>query len=487
MDQRRMTRRRFLYWGLAATGGTMLAACSPKPAPAPTAAPAGAATTEATQATAEPATVAPSPAPKEVEIRLAEFDYVVAGGENYSDWLKRVVWAKFQEAHPNVKITFEPYGDGWDTKTLTQMAAGTAPDFLLVWAPILQTWAEKGQLVDIQPLIDRDMPEADKVFIPWCWEQMWHPFLKMRMGIPMGLDITSCYYNKTAFQEDGVPLPTKDWTTDDYVATASKLVKKDASGQVTRWGGHFRPDYWNGYFQYVAAFGGQTRDEETWMKCLLGEPDAQAGLEWMRRAMWDLNAFIQDNQLASGTRDAWTGALPSGLVCFVERSLGDIPTFLQDIKDFEWDIAHIPQGPKGRSCMGLPSAEVIYKGTADRGNLDAAWKLAKFYGGEFFNEEYSAVSGFLPLLPPLLDKWASNLRAKEPRLGKIRLETVIEQVNMGYPKGTPMFRFQSAAQEIIDPAMQQIYTEGTAPVSLLKDITADVEKAQQEALARATG
>jgi multiple sugar transport system substrate-binding protein len=43
-------------------------------------------------------------------------------------------------------------------------------------------------------------------------------------------------FNKKAFDEVGLAYPTNNWTPNDYRAAAQKLVKRDASGKVTRWG-----------------------------------------------------------------------------------------------------------------------------------------------------------------------------------------------------------------------------------------------------------
>ncbi len=51
----------------------------------------------------------------------------------------------------------------------------------------------------------------------------------------------------------GVPYPTDDWTIEDFVATAKKVMKKDSSGKVTRWGfidDWVMPDAW------IYDFGG---------------------------------------------------------------------------------------------------------------------------------------------------------------------------------------------------------------------------------------
>jgi len=122
------------------------------------------------------------------------------------------------------------------------MAAGTAPDIISVWSPSLETWAKKDQLLDLQPLVDADFPDADTRFIDFAWEQMWNPYKEIRMAMLADLDITSLYYDKRAFDEAGVDYPSLEWDVADYTQAATALTVADASGSVTRWGGQLRPE-----------------------------------------------------------------------------------------------------------------------------------------------------------------------------------------------------------------------------------------------------
>ncbi len=480
-----LTRREFVRWSAILAGATALAACAPpaQPPAAPTSAPAGA-TAAPAGATQVPAATA---AAQEAQVRYAMWDwYAMAPGVRWDEWNQKEAFPAFQKDHPGVTLSWEPLGEGWEQKVLTQMAAATAPDIISVWSPSMEIWAEKGQLLDLQPYIDKDIPNADSIYMKFAWEQMWSPFFKIRMGMLADVDITSVYYNKTAFQEAGVPLPTKDWNTDDYTAAAEKLVKKDSGGQITRWGGDYREDFWTGYGHYVKAFGGKVRDDETQIKCLLGEPDALAGLEWIRKNMWERNCFVQPNQMtATGIPNTWTGVLPAGVVAFAERSADQFFALAEGCKDFEWDIAHVPQGPKGREGMGLPDQWVVYKGVLQRGNADAVWEVMKWLTGEWYQEKIASVAGRIPGRLSQVEGWANTLRKLDPRLEKVRLETLQEQISMGYPRGTDMFRYQAVADEQLTPAIQQIFVEGKAGVEIMKEVADKINQAEQEAAARA--
>ena len=473
MESKLRTRRDFLKGSAVAVGAAVLTACAPAAQPAGDMAESGDEIAAA----------------EEILIRFAMWDwYANTPGVRWDEWNQTEAFPIFEEANPGTKLEWEPLGSGWPDKILTQMAAGTAPDIISTWSPHIDTWAEKHQLLDLQPLIDANIPNADDIYIGFAWDQMWDPFNNIRMGMLSDLDITSIYYNKTAFEEEGLPLPTIDWTEDEYLIAAETLTIRDDNGDITRWGGQLRPGFWLSYSYHVETHGGEVRDEETRMLCGLGEPEAQEGLEWVRRNMWDTNVFAQNNQMtATGIPNMWTGLLPAEVVAMAERSADQFFALAESITEFEWDIAHIPSGPKDRACMGLPDEWVVYKGVVERGNHDEVWEMMKWLTGDWYQEKIATVSGRIPGLLAMADSWADTLRQTDPRLEQVRLETVVEQLQMGYPRRGPTFRFQQIAEELINPAVDQVFIEGKAPVSIFEDIGPQVTEAQQDALQRATG
>lgn len=477
MTRAPLSRRGFLRLSGMTAGAALLAACAPSGAPAAAPAQGEAAAGEA-------------PAGAANEVRYASFDwFAMVPGQTWDVYNQEEAFPQFESEHPDVTLVWEPHGDGWEEKVLTQMAAGTAPDVMSTWPPVINTWAEKQQLLDLQPLVDVDLPNADELFIGTSWAQMWDPITQIRMGMCTGVDVTSVYYNKQAFEEAGVPLPTPTWTTDEYTAAAEALTVRDANGNVTRWGGQFRPDYVLGYFYYVEAFGGNVRDNDTFMTCLLGEEPAQQALEWIRSGMWDLNAFGQNNQIeGSGLPNPWTDALPANILAFAERSADQFFSLAESMPEGSWDIAHTPSGPAGAAAMGAPDCWAVYKGVTDRGNQDAAWQFIKWLAAsEYYQDNIAIKAGRIPTLLSATQKWPDTLRSIDERLSGISLEVILAQLETGEARGPQLFRYQAVANEILGPALDQIFVEGTAPVSILEEVSAQVTEAQQEALQRAGG
>ncbi|HXF60287.1 MAG TPA: extracellular solute-binding protein, partial [Caldilineaceae bacterium] len=333
MQHKPMHRREFLRLSGLTAGAALIAACTP-------AAPAA-----QEQAAGEAAPAAATP-----QIRFASFDwFAYVPGQTWDSYHLEEAFPEFKRVYPNVELLWEPHGDGWEEKVLTQMAAGTAPDIMSTWPPVINTWAERQQLLDLQPLVDVDLPNANELFFETQWAQMWDPFNQIRMGMITGVDVTSVYYDRRAFEEAGLDEPTGEWTVEEYTEAAEKLTVRDANGNVTRWGGQLRPDFVLGYFYYVEAFGGKVRDDDTQLICLLGEEPALQALEWIRQGMWDINCFAQTNQInATGLPNTWTGALPAGVLAFAERSADQFFALAEAMPEGSWNLTHIPAGPVDR-------------------------------------------------------------------------------------------------------------------------------------------
>jgi ABC-type glycerol-3-phosphate transport system substrate-binding protein len=478
IQQRFWSRRAFLQMSAMMAGASALAACAT----------AGAPTTAPTEGEQEASGRSQSAAPQQV--RYASFDwFAMVPGQLWDEYNQQEAFEQYKQEHGEVEILWEPHGDGWETKVLTNMAAGTAPDIMATWPPVINTWAEKQQLLDLQPLVDVDIPNANDIFLKTGWDQAWDPITQIRMAMVTDIDVTSVYYNKLAFEEAGVPLPTPDWTTDQYTDAATKLTQRDGNGNITRWGAQLRPDATLGYFYYVQAFGGDVRDDETQMICLLDQEPAQQALEWIRQGMWDLNCFGQNNQInATGIPNTWTGVLPANIVAFAERSADQFFALADTLPEGSWNIAHVARGPVDQACMGAPDLWCVFKGVTERGNQDAVWQFLRWMAtSDYYQENIAAKAGRIPGLTSAAEKWPTILRGIDGRLEPVELEVVLDQLQTGEARGPQLFRFQSVADELINPAMEQIFVEGKAPVSILADVAAQVTEAQAEALERAGG
>src|ERR1041384_4018813 len=144
--------------------------------------------------------------------------------------------ADFQKVHPEIKVelTRVQYSE-YMTKLFTQFAGGIAPDVIFVSTDDALNLSARGILEPLDEYIKADPSFPVKDYWPSLIED--YTINGHLWAAPRDID-PECdvYYNKAAFDEAHLPYPTDDWTWDDFLRAAKALVKRNAKGDVTRWG-----------------------------------------------------------------------------------------------------------------------------------------------------------------------------------------------------------------------------------------------------------
>jgi sn-glycerol 3-phosphate transport system substrate-binding protein len=152
-------------------------------------------------------------------------------------------------------IAVEPVYSGDYSQTLikatTAIRAGAGPHFAVLLA------AEMHSLQDLDILVSLDEIGLDPDAKAWL-DGFYPAFMAnsradgKTWSIPYQRSTAIFYYNKAAFQEAGLDPDTFPITWADLAATAEKLVKRDASGKVTRWGIKMAGDLGNAQWTFGA-------------------------------------------------------------------------------------------------------------------------------------------------------------------------------------------------------------------------------------------
>jgi multiple sugar transport system substrate-binding protein len=131
----------------------------------------------------------------------------------------------YHAENPNVTVEIKEYADGndYDTQIIPDLAAGTAPD-LLVLKNInrLYTFQSGGQLLDVSDVAAELSDEVSGVAAYEIDGQTW--------AIPYRQDSWVLYYNKALFDAAGVEYPDGSWTWDDYAEAAKQLASDTSMG-----------------------------------------------------------------------------------------------------------------------------------------------------------------------------------------------------------------------------------------------------------------
>lgn len=430
-----------------------------------------AACTGASPQSASPAeTAAPAPAAAEkVTIRWQDWPDFQAN-------IDRVL-TMAEEAIPGIEVEFEPLGDNWVEKTLAAMVAGTAPDVFTGWEPEFSKFYQKGQMLDLQPLVDRDLSEEEIAdFHKWQWDGMVSYDKSIRFAMPYYVNLIYLYYSKAAFDEAGEPYPTKDLDHDTYAMMLSRLVKKE-DGNIVRWGGEI-PMWFGRIAIHIQAYGGHVVNPDDWTECWLGRDEALEAVEWVRARLWDDNSLAQVAQLqgVSEVQGGVQGPWAAGMIASKEDGMGNLSYFASESK-FDWDIMHLPKGPGRRATLGTTDGWGIAKGTK---HPDEAWQYLLWLTRPDFQTVMMEAWAGIPCRGSLIPKWQEISRRSYPSLENVTLDIINETLEEGYPMLSEQFKVHAESEAIITAAVEKILQVGDTPVDYLKEVADQVTALNRE-------
>ena len=277
----------------------------------------------------------------------------------------------FQKKHPNIQVEWIDTAAGQQPDKLTVASAGgVPPDMTSITAPFFRDVARFYQPLD--QYLKRDAKKIDSDdFLP-IWTQ--GSVIKGKtMGLPLEIAARVWWFNRSLFQERGLPFPTRQGAPAklDYRAVeemGQKLTFTRGDKQVY---GFFVTRDWFNILIYVYAFGGKFLDDDH-TKCLLDSPQAAAGIEYAQE-------LVTRRQYApsSGTVDVHDQENTVGMYyhnAARAQNLRRVPNGQQ------WDVGPVVTGPTG---VPVTFAFIHQVGVVkDSKNPEAAWTIAAEYSGK---------------------------------------------------------------------------------------------------------
>ncbi|MGD8623107.1 MAG: sugar ABC transporter substrate-binding protein [Anaerolineae bacterium] len=443
--QRPLSRRAFLRLAGAAAGSAALAAC----------------TTPGTR---------PEPVTGE-KVQLV-----------YQDW--RTEWfpemaqqmlAGFHASHPNIRVFFTMDPDNLVEQMPLDMEAGTAPDVLAGCCDFLPAWAQQGYLLDLSPYVAADLDRAttdewDPAQYKAFFTADGHQF-----ALPKYHGALALYYNKDLFDEYRVDYPNASWTHDDYLEAMKRLTHDRAGdGQIDLWGSML-DIAWERLQVHVNSWGGRFVNPADNRLSLMDAPSSLEAMEWLRARMWDdrvMASFLDVQNIE--TRQAFINQR----IAMVEDGSWSLKDILA-AADFRIGVAPFPAGPVRRVTLATTDGFAIYAGTR---HPEAAWELLKFLVSREYGRAMARANFLQPARASLVDEWIQLIRTEFPRdAQEIELAAFAEGHLQGYSVTAEIFADQTDAGRLAHAAWEQIYTLGREPVSLMNDVSAQIEASQRSA------
>ncbi len=328
----------FVLLGIAAAVG-----CSPAATPTPTPTP----------------TPSPTPAPREVTITWSFW-----GDPWEVDANERVVKV-FHADYPgiNVKTVHEP----WNTyfqKAEEWWKGGSPPDVMFM--DYIPVYAAKGYLEPLDGYVQRDSFDIGDFYPGLLTTYRWDNNL---WGLPRDNDTKVIFYNKTLFDNAGVPYPKQGWTWEDLRQAALKLTKREG-GQTTQYGFAYEPDEW--WRLWVWQNGGEVYDNDSApTKTLMDSAAAAEAVQFFA----DLTNVdkVTPSYLDQQTSLNIGKLFQEGKLAMAFGNHALVPGFAAT-QGLKWDVAGLPKNKAQVNSAG-GSGYVISSASKEK---EAAWTFLKW-------------------------------------------------------------------------------------------------------------
>lgn len=369
---------------------------------------------------------------------------------------------KFTEANPNIVIAIEQLGwDDYWTAVQTGMISGTAPDVFTNHLAKFPEFAEKGQIVDIQPMVDE--AALDLSIYQGELTEVWSRDGK-RYGLPKDWDTIALVYNKTMLDAAGVDpaeLNELTWNPEDG-GTFAEMLKRltlDANGNDAT-----SADFDGGNVkQYGLTMAiGDAYGQSAWSMFTNSTGWNFIDAPWTPPFHFDDERFVASIQNLADWQNVDHTLVPeeetvgtnleqifsAGTSALLFQGSWMI-TWLDDNLTFEWGLARLPEGPEGRKCMINGLADSIWTGSEVQ---EAAWEWVKYLASV---EAQEIVGEFGAVFPAIFSGAEKAQAAYEAR--GLDVSPYLDQA--AEENGTFLFPIVDKASEyvaIVQPALQEV-------------------------------
>jgi len=371
----------------------------------------------------------------------------------------------FEKEHPGIKVN-PIYAGNYDDARIKALAALKAGQS----APLSVLYS-----IDLYELLEQD------VILPWddvaatagdkAWLKAFYPSLMMNgiykgkvYGIPFQRSTIVLYWNKDVFKEAGLDPEKAPANWNEMAAMAAKLVKKDASGNVQRWGVMVPSTgypYW--MFQAFARQNGHDLMNKDGNRTNYAHADVIAALQYWR----DLGA--KHKVMPQGTVEWGTlrQAFTEGKTAMMWHTTGNL-TAVKDGAKFAFGVSMLPAGKQRGSPTGGGNWYLFKKSTpAER---KAAFEFIKWITAPERAADWSIATGYVAVSPAAYD----TPKLKTYVSGFPAAAVARDQFKFATPE---LSTFQTGrVRKSLDDAIQAALTGSKTPAEALTTAQTEAER-----------
>lgn len=292
----------------------------------------------------------------------------------------------FNATHPDIYVE-AVYTGNYDQclqKAITAAMAGTPPDVAVLLAIDLYTLLDMDLIIDL----DQFLVGEDSDYLAHFYQA----FLENSRangkvwGIPFQRSTPILYYNKDHFKEAGLDPERPPQTWDELKEYARILTKRDAQGNVVRWGfADITEDTWTIQAWILQACGVYCNEEGT--EAYFDTPETREAFSFVYDLANVEKVMPRFRSYSTAAQD-----FVAGYVSMMINSTGSL-RFVAQSANFDFGVAFLPKG----KCQGVPTGGgnlYIFKNIPEA-NKKAAWEFIKWMTSPYNAARWSVGSGYV--------------------------------------------------------------------------------------------
>lgn len=311
---------------------------------------------------------------------------------------------RFEKENADIKVTAVYAGNYTDTmtKAMTAMKGGQPPQLCVLLSTDVFTLMDENAIVPMDDLV------ADK-----SWFKSFYPAFMANgqiggktWSIPFQRSTIVLYWNKDAFKEAGLDPEKPPATWDEMAKMGTKLVKKDAAGNVTRWGIEIPSTgyaYW--MLQALAIENGQKMMNEAGTEVYLTAPKTVEALDY-----W-VDLSRKDAIMPKGSID-WATLrtdFVEGKTAMMWHTTGNL-TAVKNSAKFSFGVAILPARERRGSPTGGGNFYIFKSASPEQ--QKAAVRFVQWMTAPERAAEWSIKTGYVAVSPAAYKTPAMEAYAK---------------------------------------------------------------------------
>ena len=325
------------------------------------------------------------------------------GGE-----LNVAIWDKGQE--PGIRIILDDFTKATGIKTNLQVvtwesywtlleagaSGGDMPDVFWMHPNQAQKYMSNNILLDITDMIkNSDIIEIDKfkkdILEMYTYEDKIY-------GIPKDIDTVALWYNKTMFDELGIPYPDETWTWDKFYKVAKQLTKEDGSQYGTAMSPSGNQE---GYYNIIYSMGGSViSDDKT--KSELDSENTIKAMEFVQKLISDTMPSL--DIISETPLDV---LFSSGKVAMLNQGSWMVSLYKEnEYVSKNCDVAIIPKNSDGKRVSMYNG--LIWAASANTKNKEGALKLLEWFGSKDMQQKQADLGVTMSAYEGLSENWAKS-------------------------------------------------------------------------------